>query len=307
MMNSAAAAAGLYSDGVPTEPSQPSNRTPERGHPSSGQLPHSDAKTRDKDRERRRAEKVSSRRDGIEPPAVMPAQDQPVHSLIAPSRSPDMTPPPGAEPSDARSRPRRQSQPIEDSGVDSDRSFTFDDRSSQLDLLRRGREVLAQHGSGSEGRQQRESGKERERGHRRRHSSPDRASMRGPSHQNSRPITPREQHDADAIQASIDGHAERLRADVEGDEQPLPRLGRERGQSSGSSGTGTNVSPGGTGTGPFMTRDEHERRKKERAARLASMRQEAASQWRNSSATDDPLGREWASRQKGGKSREVTH
>ena len=300
MMNSAAAAASLYSDGGATEPPPPSNKTPERSHPPSGQQPLSDAKSRDKDRERRRAEKVSSRRDGsigeIEPPAVIPAQDeQPVHSLTAPNRTPEasMTPPPGGESAESWSQPRRQSQPVADAGVASERSSNFDDRTSQLDLLRRGHEVLVQHGSSSEGKQQRgEPVRERDRGHRRRYSSPDRASVRGaaPSH-HSRPITPREQHDADLIQASIDDHAERLRADVEGEEHPLPRLGRERAQEAGT---------GVPGTGPFMTRDEHERRKKERAARLASMRQEAANQWRNSSATDDPLGREWASRQKGG-------
>ena len=122
MMNSAAAAAGLYSEAGPAEPLPPSNKTPERAQPAPPvHPPNSDAKSRDRDRERRRAEKSSNRRDvsstdtgrrtpqedhpsstasrssahyGIEPPAVMAqaqAQNehmQPVHSLTAPNRPP---------------------------------------------------------------------------------------------------------------------------------------------------------------------------------------------------------------------------
>ena len=309
MMSSAAAAADIYSveGGQGVEP--PTNQTPLKPHAAPPVFaPNSDAKSRDKDRERRRAEKSTVRRegselqqgqrggrrsaqeDGIEPPAAMMAQEEPVHSLTAPNRHPphSMTPPPlnGPEAEEGYERPRRQSQP---NAMEPDAEVvgepatdrTFDDdmavRTAQMELLRRGHEVV-----GSDAKQQRTA---KDRGHRRRHSSPDRTGMRGTSTTSGPSATPRGD-DAHTIQASIDQHAEQLRAELDGaDQPPLPRLGRdgrERSQSGG--------------TGPFMTREEHERRKKERAVRLADMRQEASSQWRSSAKTDDPMGREWAGR-----------
>lgn len=305
MVSSAAAAADIYSveGGQRVEP--PANQTPLKSQPSPPVLaPNSDAKSRDKDRERRRAEKSTVRRegselqqdqrggrrsaheDGIDPPAAMMAQEEPVHSLTAPNRQPpySMTPPPlnGPEAEEGYERPRRQSQPnvMEPDAQGVGEPGTFDDdmavRTAQMELLRRGHEVV-----GSDGKQQRTTNDRR---HRRRNSSPDRGGMRGTTPGPSS-ATPRGD-DAHAIQASIDQHAEQLRAELDGtDQPPLPRLGRD-GRERSTSG----------GTGPFMTRDEHERRKKERATRLADMRQEASSQWRSSAKTDDPMGREWASR-----------
>eukprot|EP01052_Picozoa_sp_SAG31_P019310 SAG31_NODE_1402_length_8494_cov_4.344848_8_plen_296_part_00 len=64
---------------------------------------------------------------------------------------------------------------------------------------------------------------------------------------------------------------------------------------------GSNAEEGGvasvgssaTNVGAFMSREEHERRKRERAARHDMLRKEASKGWKSSARTDDPIASGW--------------
>ena len=285
MMNSAAAAQGIYASdaaeaGAPPEAGEVRGPAPppprDRPEPVAASA-KAEPKPRDWDRERRRKEKSRREREGgrggtpapdLEPPAVMAtdgAVEAPVHSLTAPERPsglPPRTPPLEGEQSSGR---------LVDDGRERSPDRTFDDntavRAAQKELLRRGHEVVGQSQE-ADRRSSIEPGAVRKTSHRRRHSSPDRAPS---GFANSRAAGGEE--DATAIQESIDMHAERLRAEVTGEsEQPLPRLGARNSARAGGA-----APAGGESTGPFMTREEHERRKKERATRLAAMKKDAVS------------------------------